>query len=438
MNKRKPTKIVPTLAVVAMAIAVLATASADARIVVEEQFIYEPVEANIDGQNGGIGFDGPWVSSVSHGRIYWIRSPGLSFSTLPVAGNALSRYGSAGRAQAHRLLSDASRVSLTGDNTTVWFSVLFQAPSAHRYAAFLFGTYKFSTQGSVMLGDGDEDRNPPYTPVDGQGFGFTLTGADGTSDGGGTINALAFNNSSAPTVVAGAFNPGTETSLIVAKINWKPDGAPDELFLFNITDLASEPSEAAAIVSITNLVFNQSAFNTVAMWDTNNAIFDEIRFGHTFADVTGVLDPNLPSVDAGRDVITWSGEPVTLDPNVVIKQGSGWTDLTYAWSAEPSDGVEFSDPDAFAPTVTIAKSTDNPSVVTLTLAVNNEGRTEPPVTDAMTIELYDDSCLAAKAVGSLELDPTDIDGNCNTDFKDFALMDVRWLDDYVLIGPIPE
>ncbi len=148
------------------------------------------------------------------------------------------------------------------------------------------------------------------------------------------------------------------------------------------------------------------------------------------------VDANIPSVDAGRDVITWSGEPVTLDPNVVVKQGSGWTDLTYAWSAEPSEGVEFSDPDALAPAVTITKTTDNPSVVTLTLGVNKEGRTEPPVTDAMTVELYDDSCLAAKAVGSLELDPTDIDGNCITVFGDFALMAVAWLDDYALTEPV--
>ena len=86
-------KTVLTLAAVAMAILVLTTASANAAIVVEEQFIYEPPEANIDGQNGGTGFDGAWVSTISHGRIYWVHSPGLSFSTLPVAGNALSRFG---------------------------------------------------------------------------------------------------------------------------------------------------------------------------------------------------------------------------------------------------------------------------------------------------------------------------------------------------------
>jgi len=151
-----------------------------------------------------------------------------------------------------------------------------------------------------------------------------------------------------------------------------------------------------------------------------------------------VDDPNFPSVDAGVDMITWSGQQVQLDPNIVEKEGSDWMNLTYAWSADPNDGVEFSDPNALAPMVTITKATGNPSIVTLTLAVNNEGRLEPPVTDTMTIDVYDDSCLAAKAVGPVELDPTDIDGDCITAFEDFALMAIAWFDDYSLKEPVPK
>jgi len=268
------------IAAVAMAILVLMAAPAGAVTVVEEQFIYEPPEANIDGKDGGIGFEGAWVSTISHGRIYWIHSPGLEFtdvnsSELPVAGNALSRYGAAGRAQAHRLLSEESKAALTGDDTTMWFGALFQAPSAHRQAAFLFGTDPFTT------------AIPPVLAAAGDGFGFTLLDPSGSGNGDGTINALAFDGSTVPIVVAGTFNPDVETSLIVGKINWKPNGTPDELYLFNVTDMSTEPLEGAAIASITNLDFDQSAFDTVAMWDTNNAIFDEIRFGATFDDAIG-------------------------------------------------------------------------------------------------------------------------------------------------------
>lgn len=142
------------LTIAAVAILALAT-SANARIIVEEQFIYEPVESNINTKDGGIGFDGAWVSTISHGRIYWIVE-GLSFSTLPVAGNALSRYGSAGRAEAHRLLSTASRTALTADNTTIWFSQLLAGTTNYRNAMFVFGTEPFAhTPGYQLAAPGD-------------------------------------------------------------------------------------------------------------------------------------------------------------------------------------------------------------------------------------------------------------------------------------------
>jgi hypothetical protein len=152
---------------------------------------------------------------------------------------------------------------------------------------------------------------------------------------------------------------------------------------------------------------------------------------------TGPTDANLPDVDAGVDKISWSGQAVALDPNVVNNdttepQGT----LTYLWTAEPDDGVEFSNPNALAPTVTITKATDNPSPVTMTLAVTLPGK--DPVTDTMTIDVYDDACLAAKAAGPVVFDPTDIDENCITNFKDFAVMAATWLDDYTLTEPVPK
>ena len=173
----------------------------------------------------------------------------------------------------------------------------------------------------------------------------------------------------------------------------------------------------------------------------NGALGNVIAAYDDINDVTTVtalgFDPNAPSVDAGDDMITWSGKAVTLDPNITEGAGSPWTNLTYAWSADPNDGVEF-DPNAYVegPTVTITKATDDPSTVTLTLAVNNEGRALPPVQDSMTIDVYDDACLATKAAGQAVIDPTDLDENCITAFGDFAVMATTWLDDYTLTGPV--
>jgi len=258
-----------------------------------EPFDYTPVQVNIQGQDGGFGFDGPWVSTISHGRIYWMVEPGLEFtddssSALPVAGSALSRFGSAGRAQAYRLLSEESLSFLTGDGAVTWFSALLRSPSGHRYACFLFGTDGFTTDGSPVLA------------APGDGFGFTLA-TTGLGSGDGTINALAFDGSTSPTVAAGTFTQTIQagathhdTSLVVGKINWKPGGTPDELNLFNVTDLSAEPEEANAMASITNLDLDQSAFDTMAVWDTNSAIFDEIRFGTTFEAVVGRGDAPEP------------------------------------------------------------------------------------------------------------------------------------------------
>ena len=227
-----------------------------------------------------------------------MRSPGLEFtdvnsSELPVAGNALSRYGAAGRAEAHRLISAASQTALLGDDTTMWFSALFQEPSGqYRHGTFLFGTDAFTTAGS------------PTLAAAGDGFGFTLQRApDGASQGTGSINAIAFDASTAPTVVEGTYTPSpqTATNLIAGKINWKADGTPDELFLFNITDMSTEPLEEAAIASITNLDFTQSAFDTVALWDSNNAVTDEIRFGATYDDAIGnPVPPPLLTLEVNK------------------------------------------------------------------------------------------------------------------------------------------
>ncbi len=312
MTRISRTRTILTFAAVAMAMLVLTAASANADLIVEEQFIYEA--GQLDTLNGGIGFDGPWVATKSHGRDYQVgltefadiknlnADSGLSFSTLRVAGSALSRFGSAGRAQAHRTISAASQAALTRDNTTIWFSQLFAGPANNRNAVFIFSTQ------SIKHTD-----NPYELSAPGDGFGVataSIVGGVG-GNGNGSINAVAYDNSITVTsFVEGTYTPDptTATSLIVGKINWKPNGTPDELFLFNVTDMSTEPAESEAFASITNLDFDQSAFNTVAMYDGTNSVTDEIRFGNTFADVMGaVASSSAPSpADGAMQEANWA------------------------------------------------------------------------------------------------------------------------------------
>ncbi len=328
----------------------LAVVPVHGELLVEEEFDYELLSL-IDGQNGGLGFDGPWSASKSHGRDYVMQFEGLTFMDenqveLPVAGNSLSRYGSMGRAEAHRKISAKAQAALTQDNTTVWFAVLVAAPSAHRWGSFHFGNYKYSTQGTPLLGDGDDDRHGNYTPYDGEGFGFTFMTPDyGAGDG--TINALAFDDSSIPVVSAGTFTqpiqPGArhhDPTLVVGKINWKPAGTPDELFLFNVTDLTTEPEEDEAIASITDVDLDQSTFNLICVWDTNNTIFDEIRFGTTFFDVVGRgVCPSIVRASGGPDGVTLSWQNGLATPTSVRIVRNG-VELAAAAPADPPQYVD--------------------------------------------------------------------------------------------------
>ena len=147
--------------------------------------------------------------------------------------------------------------------------------------------------------------------------------------------------------------------------------------------------------------------------------------------------PPLYSVDAGVDMITWSGRAVQLAP-AVVNNTEPYAALTYAWSADPADGVVFNPPAANveAPTVTITKAAANPSTVALTLTVHDG--VHPTVQDTMTIDVYDDACQAAIGMGLAADYPADFDRNCIINFDDFALMATAWLDDNSLTAPVPK
>ena len=133
-------------------------------------------------------------------------------------------------------------------------------------------------------------------------------------------------------------------------------------------------------------------------------------------------EPNFV-VDAGIDMITWSGESIQLDPNVV---NNGPEVLTYHWSADPDDSnASFSDPCDLAPIVTIIKATGEVVTFELTLEVSDGSAS---LSDTMRIDVYDNECLAARNGVGLWMDnPTDIDGNCRTGLEDLAALASTWL-----------
>ncbi|MCF7955571.1 MAG: hypothetical protein K9M75_07210 [Phycisphaerae bacterium] len=148
----------------------------------------------------------------------------------------------------------------------------------------------------------------------------------------------------------------------------------------------------------------------------------------------GVTDLSAPTVIAGSDWATWSGQPVTLNDVDVTNNDSGAGELTYAWSAVPNTGVVFDSTSIEMPTVTITKEPGNPSTVTLTLTVTQSGK--EPVESSMTIDVYDDACKAALGAGTVTIKSADFNANCGTGLEDLAQMAADWMVDYSLTNPI--
>lgn len=144
------------------------------------------------------------------------------------------------------------------------------------------------------------------------------------------------------------------------------------------------------------------------------------------------MDKYAPSMTM-VDKATWSGESVAMSPDVVINDPNG-NSLEFAWTAEPADGVVFSDPTIENPTVTITKSanTGDATAVTITLAANNVGSVA--ATDSLTIDVYDDACEMAKTLTPETANlATDFNKNCVTGLDDIAIMAVAWLADYTAL-----
>ena len=278
MSARNRTKAALALAVVAMAALVLAATSADAAIILYEGFDY--AAGDIDGsQAGGIGFDttGWTTSNHSNTNSYDVFSPGLSFPGVPTEGLSVARPSAPGSAEMNRPISAAPQAALTADGSTIWFSVLMRDRTfAGRYenAALVLGAGAFTNAGSK-----------PVTMAGGEAFGVAFDGSNNPVTNSLDVHAIAIDDG-ATTLSTGFIEDPTSgeniTYLIAGKIEWASAGNDDTLSLYDITDVsAALPAPFATMTAD----LDQSAFDTVAIGSQQIGIFDEIRFGNSYADV---------------------------------------------------------------------------------------------------------------------------------------------------------
>jgi hypothetical protein len=404
MNIKNKIKTILTFAVVAMVFLGLATTSAT--------LVYEPFDytdqAKVNGTAvTGTGLIGTWTSNRDNTNCRF-EAPSLTYGTLPTAGNRI-RFHANSSPWAQASIDSTVLTDNLDDGDVLWFSLITNTGGTNTSPNHM--RFKIGTD-------------------DGNALGFDINRTSGKIRSMRAASWVGGTEALSPLDYTFTNEP---PPLVVGKISF---GATDTIDIYMPALDLELPASPVATLSA---ALDQSTFGMIrfVINNGNSEQADELRIGMSYGSVGGVpLDPNLPDVNAGADMITWSGESVTLAPDVANNDPGG-AELTYQWSADPDTGVVISDPNAAAPTVTITKATTNPSVVTLTLAVNNVGSSRPDVKDTMTIDVYDDNCEAAKAVGTV-FDETDFDENCITNLKDFAVLALDWLSDYAITAPVPK
>ncbi|GEM_PF-6894147 len=113
-------------------------------LIAEESFNYEN-KADLDGQNGGIGWAGPWFNSPLEKQRNRIKVPGLEFPGLKTSGGSLFETGKDNRTfrDIDTSRSEVAGLLDTGDykkpafgkhGTTIWFSFIMKLAGGNAYS----------------------------------------------------------------------------------------------------------------------------------------------------------------------------------------------------------------------------------------------------------------------------------------------------------------
>ena len=278
----------------------LIAGSASADLLIYEPFDYEATtELNNDkwfgdgDQAGGLGL-GAW-QQLSNGSTTFVNEgdvadEGVEFTdslgnVLPVGGFAYERRNRVGQVAVNSPIDPSATTALTADNSTMWMTFLFQD------FGFSGPDFGIGLHSEKMIGNDNQDLDKA-----GHGVGFSIVSTGGQDR---NIGTAVYNNAANTTLVSEAtatFNgpEASEVFLLAMKVNWNPSGTPDEIFVFIIDDITTEPDEADALAMDDTFDFDlatQQSLDILNFSDTQVGYVDEIRIGTTFGDVTNGASP---------------------------------------------------------------------------------------------------------------------------------------------------
>jgi hypothetical protein len=286
---------------------------ANANVVVYEGFDYATGSA-IAGQGAAAdGWSGAWTTAGSNPAVI---IAGQTYGPLPVCGGAAQRPVRTGDSAMSRTISSAAQAALTADGTTLWFSVLM-AP--HTTSVFSYATNSYGTLilGDTALTGGGTGTAPPQIGAGGNAIGVGFVGGLGPDWNNMRIQGVTYKGGTLTQNTAERTFVGNVLFMVAGKIDWAANGSDDLVSLYLIED--STAALPAAPFSTMAVDLDQTTFSVVSIGDAQASVFDEIRFGASFAEVTYNPTP------ANGDIVN-TANPFTLS----------WVNLE---PTEPTDSV---------------------------------------------------------------------------------------------------
>jgi hypothetical protein len=273
-------------------------------------------------------------------------------NVLPVGGFAYERRNRVGQVAVNSPIDPSATTALTADNSTMWMTFLFQD------FGFSGPDFGIGLHSEKMIGNDNQDLDKA-----GHGVGFSIVSTGGQDR---NIGTAVYNNAANTTLVSEAtatFNgpEASEVFLLAMKVNWNPSGTPDEIFVFIIDDITTEPDEADALAMDDTFDFDlatQQSLDVLNFSDTQVGYVDEIRIGTTFGDVTNGASPPaglaitdityIDSNETNEVALTWNSK---ARATYIVRYSTNLVN----WDTDLEDGITGDDGSATTRTFNLSE-----------------------------------------------------------------------------------
>jgi hypothetical protein len=272
------------------------SSSLQAQLKIGESFDYAAGTYNLHSLNtsaGGTGWGGnQWDNTGQKNGYGSIISPGLSYGSLPVAGNAAGDgHGRYWGASFRKFGSTLLAAGLLDDGAEMWFSVVIEgsANGGTSKLGFSIGNGSFGSSDWNLTGPGGGEGLGflGYNTGDATAMGWTGGGTDGPDSG---------------SAVDGTPGP----TLVVGHVQWGV-GTADETLTLYAPDATLTMGAAVQGNNIANV--NQITFDRVALLYKDGQKIDEIRIGATYNDVVGIVGCPASANNYGAGLAGLNGIP---------------------------------------------------------------------------------------------------------------------------------